>query len=270
MKVPLKWLSRYVELDRDADQLAHLLTASGTEVESIEHLGAEWDKLTVAEILQIEKHPNADRLQLATVNTGASTMRVVCGAPNIAAGQKVPFAPVGALIQGHALEARPIRGIVSEGMLCAADELGLSPDHSGILALDPAETPGKPLQAVLGDEVLDVSVKPGRGDCLGVIGIAREVSALTGKPLRLPSVTLVETGAPIGEVFQLRIDCPDLCPRFVARLIRDVEIAQSPWWLQQLLHGAGVRAINNVVDVTNYIMLELGQPMHAFDAGKLS
>ncbi|MBV8087769.1 MAG: phenylalanine--tRNA ligase subunit beta [Chloroflexi bacterium] len=265
MKVPLKWLARYVELDRDADQLAQLLTASGTEVESIDRLGAEWDNLTVAEILHIEKHPNADRLHLATVNTGASTMRVVCGAPNIAAGQKVPFAPVGALIQGHALEARPIRGIVSEGMLCAADELGLSPDHSGILILDPSETPGKPLQAVLGDEVLNVSVKPGRGDCLGMIGIAREVSALSGKPLRLPSAPLAESGAPIAEVFQLRIDCPDLCPRFVARLIRDVEIAQSPWWLQQLLHASGVRAINNVVDVTNYIMLDWGKPIHAYD-----
>jgi phenylalanyl-tRNA synthetase beta chain len=265
MRVPLKWLARYVGVDRPADELANLLTASGTEVESIDRLGGEWDKLTVAEILKIEKHPNADRLQLATVNTGASTMRVVCGAPNIAAGQKVPFAPVGALIQGHALEARPIRGIVSEGMLCAADELGLSPDHSGILVLDPSETPGRPLQAVLGDDVLDISVKPGRGDCLGMIGIAREVSALTGVPLRLPSASLEEVGRPIGEQFQLRIECPNLCPRFVARLITDVTIAQSPWWLQQLLHAAGVRAINNVVDVTNYIMLEWGKPIHAYD-----
>src|SRR5713226_900378 len=151
MRVPLKWLQRYVELDRDAEEL---------------------DQLRVAEILKIEKHPNADRLSLATVNTGAGEVTVVCGAPNIAVGQKVPFAPVGASLQGTVLEARPIRGVTSEGMLCAADELGLSPDHTGILVLDPSESPGTPLEKILGDEVLELEVTPNRSDCLGIIGVA--------------------------------------------------------------------------------------------------
>jgi len=265
MRVPLKWLSRYVELDRDAEELAKLLNSAGTEVARIDRVGSGWDQLRVAEILKIEKHPNADRLALATVNTGNETMTVVCGAPNIAAGQKVPFAPVGATIQGTVLEARPIRGIKSEGMLCAADELGLSPDHAGILVLEPSETPGTALDKVLGDDVLELEVTPNRSDCLGIVGVAREVAALTGKPLRLPDIRLEESGAPIEHRFKLRIDAPDLCPRFVARLVADVTIAQSPWWLQSLLHAAGVRAINNVVDVTNFIMLEWGKPIHAYD-----
>ncbi|HEX6513391.1 MAG TPA: phenylalanine--tRNA ligase subunit beta [Chloroflexota bacterium] len=261
----MRWLQRYVELDRDVHELAKLLNAAGIEVAGIDSLGSDWEHLRVAEILKIEKHPNADRLSLATVNTGQVEMRVVCGAPNIEVGQKVPFAPVGANLQGTVLEARPIRGIVSEGMLCAADELGLSPDHSGILILEPSETPGTALERVLGDQVLELEVTPNRSDCLGIIGVAREVSALTGRPLRLPEVRLEESGEPIERRFRLRIDCPDLCPRFVARLIAGVTIAQSPWWLQSLLHAAGVRAINNVVDVTNFIMLEWGKPIHAYD-----
>lgn len=265
MRVPLKWLQRYVELDRDAEELAKLLNAAGTEVARIDRVGAEWEQLRVAEILKIEKHPNADRLSLATVNTGAETMTVVCGAPNIATGQKVPFAPVGAVLQGTVLEARPIRGITSEGMLCAADELGLSPDHSGILILEPEEAPGTPIGSVLGDDVLELEVTPNRSDCLGIVGVAREVAALTRKSLRLPQIELEESGEPIERRFKLRIDSPELCPRFVARLIDDVAIAQSPWWLQSLLHLAGIRAINNVVDVTNFIMLEWGKPIHAYD-----
>ncbi len=265
MRVPLKWLQRYVELDRDAEELAKLLNAAGTEVARIDRIGAEWDQLRVAEILKIEKHPNADRLSLATVNTGAQSTTVVCGAPNIAVGQKVPFAPVGAKLQGTVLEARPIRGVTSEGMLCAADELGLSPDHTGILVLDPGEMPGTALEKVLGDEVLELEVTPNRSDCLGIIGVAREVSALTSRDMRLLTINLEEQGEHIEHRFKLRIDSPDLCPRFVARLIADVTIAQSPWWLQSLLHAAGVRAINNVVDVTNFIMLEWGKPIHAYD-----
>jgi phenylalanyl-tRNA synthetase beta chain len=265
MRVPLKWLARYVELDRDAEDLAKLLNAAGTEVARIDRVGAEWGSLRVAEILAIEKHPNADRLSLATVNTGGETMTVVCGAPNIAVGQKVPFASVGAIIQGSVLEARPIRGIKSEGMLCAADELGLSPDHSGILVLEAAEAAGTSIERVLGDEVLELEVTPNRSDCLGIVGVAREVAALTGKPLRMPQISLEESGEPIDRRFKLRIESPELCPRFVARLITDVTITQSPWWLQSLLHAAGVRAINNVVDVTNFIMLEWGKPIHAYD-----
>ncbi|MDE3074014.1 MAG: phenylalanine--tRNA ligase subunit beta [Chloroflexota bacterium] len=265
MKAPLKWLSRYVELDRDADELAALLNDSGTEVEAVHRLGAEWQSLSVAEIVKIEKHPNADRLSLATVTTGSGTLTVVCGAPNIAVGQKVPFAPVGANIQGHILEARPIRGIRSEGMLCAPDELGLSPDHSGILILAPTETPGTPLDKTLGDVVLQLEIKPGRADCLSIIGVAREVAALTGQTLRLPARTVAESGTPIAGRFRLRIEAPDLCPRFVARLATGVAIAPSPWWMQSLLNAAGVRSINNVVDVTNFIMLEWGKPIHAYD-----
>jgi phenylalanyl-tRNA synthetase beta chain len=172
---------------------------------------------------------------------------------------------VGANIQGTILEARPIRGVRSEGMLCAADELGLSPDHSGILVLEPRETPGTSIERVLGDEVLELEVTPNRSDCLGMVGVAREIAALTGRELRLPDIRLEESGEPIEHRFKLRIESPELCPRFVARLITDVTIAQSPWWLQALLHAAGVRSINNVVDVTNFIMLEWGKPIHAYD-----
>ena len=269
MRVPLKWLQRYVDLDRHPEELAKLLNAAGIEVARIDRIGPEWDQLCVAEILAIEKHPNADRLRLATVNTGMAEMTVVCGAPNIAVGQKVPFAPVGAKLLGTVLEARPIRGVTSEGMLCAADELGLSPDHTGILVLDASETPGTPLENVLGDEVLELEVTPNRSDCLGIIGVAREVSALTGQPLRLPAIHLEEQGEHIEHRFRLRIESPDLCPRFVARLVTNVTVAQSPWWLQSLLHAAGVRAINNVVDVTNFIMLEWGKPIHAYDYDEL-
>ncbi|MGH2363991.1 MAG: phenylalanine--tRNA ligase subunit beta [Chloroflexota bacterium] len=270
MRVPLRWLARYVELDRDATELAELLHASGTEVEAIHQVGEQWRALRVAEILRIEKHPNADRLNLATVNTGAEVLTVVCGAPNIAAGQKVPFAPVGSVIQGEVLQARPIRGIRSEGMLCAADELGLSNDHAGILILDPEEVPGRSMAEALGDRVLELDVKPTRGDCLAVIGVAREVAALTGKALKLPELSRPEeSGEPIGSQFRLRIDAPDLCSRFVARLIRGVRIGPSPWWMQSLLNAAGVRAINNVVDVTNFIMLEWGKPIHAYDFAAL-
>jgi len=269
LRVPLKWLQRYVDLDRHPEELAKLLNAAGIEVARIDRIGPEWDQLCVAEILAIEKHPNADRLRLATVNTGMAEMTVVCGAPNIAVGQKVPFAPVGAKLLGTVLEARPIRGVTSEGMLCAADELGLSPDHTGILVLDASETPGTPLENVLGDEVLELEVTPNRSDCLGIIGVAREVSALTGQPLRLPAIHLEEQGEHIEHRFRLRIESPDLCPRFVARLVTNVTVAQSPWWLQSLLHAAGVRAINNVVDVTNFIMLEWGKPIHAYDYDEL-
>lgn len=265
MKAPLKWLRRYVEIDRDVDELARLLTASGTEVEAIHHVGSEWDGLVVAEILKIEKHPNADRLSLATVTTGSQTLTVVCGAPNIAAGQKVPFAPVGMVIQGHPLEARPIRGIRSEGMLCASDEIGLSPDHSGILILDDGAVPGRSLAETLGDDVIELDVKPTRSDCLAMIGVAREVAALTHKALHVPAVSVREVGDPIATQFKLRIDDPDLCPRFVARLIKGVNILPAPWWMQSLLNAAGIRSINNVVDVTNFIMLEWGKPLHAYD-----
>ena len=270
MRVPLRWLARYVELDRDATALAELLHASGTEVEAIHQVGEQWRTLRVAEILRIEKHPNADRLNLATVNTGAQTLTVVCGAPNIAAGQKVPFAPVGSVIQGEVLQARPIRGIPSEGMLCAADELGLSGDHAGILILDPTEAPGRSLADALGDYVLELDVKPTRADCLSVIGVAREVAALTGRTLKLPELSRPDaSGEPIDRDFRLRIDAPDLCSRFVARLIRGVRVGPSPWWMQSLLNAAGVRSINNVVDVTNFIMLEWGKPIHAYDFAAL-
>ncbi|MHB8618016.1 MAG: phenylalanine--tRNA ligase subunit beta [Chloroflexota bacterium] len=265
MRVPLKWLARYVELRTDAEQLAELLNGSGTEVARIDRTGSGWKDIKVAEILKVEKHPNADRLSLATVTTGAETLTVVCGAPNIAAGQKVPFAPVGVAILGHTLEARPIRGIRSEGMLCAADELELSADHSGILILDPAETPGRPLSDTLGDAVLELEVTPNRSDCLSMIGVAREIAALTRVRLRLPALVPEEGGAPIEADFSLEVQAPELCPRFVARLARGVSVAPSPWWIQTLLHAAGVRSINNVVDVTNFLMLEWGKPLHAYD-----
>lgn len=299
MKIPLNWLRDYVEINLPADELAERLTLAGLEVTAIEHVGEAWerDKLFVGEILRIDPHPDADRLVLATVAYGAAEpLTVVTGAPNLypykgvdRPGLKAPFAIVGArLIDGHSaekkfmrLKAGKIRGVRSEGMVCSEKELGLSDDHEGILIL-PADAPvGRPLADYLGDTVLDIDLTPNLARALSLIGVAREVAALTGSPLRRTQPMLAaiagrvapsEVPDPPGvdEPFcQIEIRDPDLCPRYTAMLIRNVKIGPSPRWLQDRLRLAGQRPINNVVDITNYVMLEWGQPLHAFDYDRL-
>jgi len=275
MKVSLKWLRDYVDIKLAPEELAEQLTMSGQEVKSIQIIGGTWDNVVIGEVVALNPHPNADRLKLATVDLGTGQVTTVCGAPNIGLGQRVPFAHIGArLIDPHTeetvlLKPAKIRGVASEGMVCSEKELGISDNHEGILVLPPEAPIGTPLSAYLGDVIFDLDVTPNRPDCLSVIGVAREIAALTGEPLRLPQINYEELEDSIGSFASVDIVESDLCPRYCASLITGIKIASSPSWLQQRLNSCGMRPINNVVDVTNYVMLEYGQPLHAFDYHKL-
>ena len=272
MKVSLKWLASYVDLRLPPEEIADRLTMSGTEVGGIQRAGA-WGNVVVARVAKVEPHPNADRLHLATVDVGDEQYTVVCGAPNIAAGQVVAFASVGAqLIDGHTgkpstLKAATIRGVESAGMVCSERELGLSESQEGILVLPPDATIGMPLSDFLGDTILDLDVTPNRPDCMSVLGVAREVAALTGEEVRDidPFLTYAEEGLPIKGRATVQIIHRDLCSRYLAALVEGIHLGPSPSWMRERLIAAGMRPINNIVDVTNYVMLELGQPLHAFD-----
>ena len=272
MRVPLGWLRDYVDFELAPDALAERLTLLGFEVKGLERWGAEWRNVVVGELLTVEKHPRADRLSLTTVRVGSGEpLQIVCGARNIEPGQRVPVALPGALLPGNrAIERTEKMGIVSNGMLCSGDELRLSVDGEGILIL-PADTAvGSALTDLYGDWVLDVDVKPNRGDALCLVGLAREVAAATGAVARFPSVALREDGQPIGDSLVVAVDDPELCPRFVARRVDGVRVAPSPEHVQRRLLAAGMRPVSNVVDATNFVMLELGKPTHAFDAGAVA
>ncbi len=272
MRVPVSWLREYVSFDTPIDDLAHRLTLAGVEVGAVERTG-DWDKVYVGEITRIEPHPNADRLRLATVNYAIGTLTVVTGAPNIKVGDRVPFALPGAeLVDFHQdpprkAKLRPgkIRGVESAGMVCSAAELGLGDDHAGILVLPPDAPVGTPLAEYLGETVLELELTPNRSDCLALLGVAREVAALTRGAYREPTVEVPTSGRPAADSVRVEIADPDLCRRYSAALVENVRVGPSPKWLRDRLTAAGVRPINNVVDVTNYVMLEYGQPMHAFD-----
>jgi len=271
MKVSLNWLQEYIALTLPPADLANRLTMAGTEVKGMQVIGGNWENIVVGQITAINPHPNADRLSLATIDLGTEQQTVVTGAPNLGLGDKVAFACVGAqLIDGHSgqlfrLKLARIRGVVSSGMACSEKELGISESHEGIMVL-PAEAPvGIPLADYLGDTIFDLDITPNRPDCLSVIGIAREIAALTGQSLRLLEVSYKEAALPIDQQISIEIADPNLCPRYCASLINGVKIAESPKWMQQRLLACGMRPINNIVDVTNYVMLEYGQPLHAFD-----
>jgi phenylalanyl-tRNA synthetase, beta subunit, non-spirochete bacterial len=267
MRVPLTWLREYVDVQLTPEQLAERLTLLGMEVKGIEQWGADWRSVVVGELLTVEKHPYADRLHLTTVNVGSGEpLHIVCGAHNIAPGQRVPVALPGAVLPGdRRIERTEKMGIASEGMLCSGDELRITADAEGILIL-PAETPlGRKLSDLYGDAVLDVDVKPNRGDALCLIGLAREVAAATGATLRWPEIAVKETGDPVAERLRVEVREPELCTRFVGRWVSGARIGRSPDWVQMRLQTAGMRPINNVVDASNYVMLELGKPTHTFD-----
>ncbi|MDP6550142.1 MAG: phenylalanine--tRNA ligase subunit beta, partial [Dehalococcoidia bacterium] len=268
MKVPLSWLRDYVDLELPAQELAHRLTMAGVEVGDIVEIG-DWGQAFVGLVQEVRPHPQADRLRLCQVSTGSEEFEVVCGAPNVAAGQKVCFAKVGArLFNTHNGKHEPlkearIRGVASQGMICSELELGLGDDQAGIIVLPEDAPVGTPLDRYLGDTILDLELTPNRLDCLSILGVAHEVAALTGANVREPDISYSEEGPPVSE--QISIFVPDLCQRYTASLIRGVKIGPSPHWLQERLSRAGQRPINNVVDVTNYVMLEYNQPLHAFD-----
>ena len=271
MRVPLRWLETMVPLPQDVEALAHRLTLAGLEVTDIERTGGDWERVVVGRVLEVRPHPDADRLRLVTVDKGGEHQTVVCGASNVAAGQDIAFAPEGAMLTDprtgnpRKLKKSRIRGVVSAGMVCSEAELGLSAEHEGILVLDTSRPPGTPLRDILGDRVYVFDLTPNRADALSVLGVAREVSALTGAPLTPPEVSAPRPGPGIEGRASVEIADSDLCRRFTLALIEDVQIGPSPAWMQERLTAAGMRPINNLVDITNYVMLELGQPVHAFD-----
>ena len=268
MRVPLSWLREYVDVELTPDELATRLTLLGMEVRSIERWGEDWQKVVVGELLEVEPHPRADRLSLTRVTVGdGEPLEIVCGATNIAPGQHVPVALPGAVLPGNRrIDRTEKMGVISNGMLCSGEELHLTGDADGILIL-PEDAPiGRPLIELYGDVVLDVDVKPNRGDALSLIGLAREVAAATGAPVRWPDTEPSETGDPIDRYLIVQVEDPDLCSRFVARWVAGVDIRPSPDRVQMRLLAAGMRPVSNVVDVSNYVMLELGKPIHTFDA----
>ena len=266
MKVPLSWLKDFVPIAVPVERLGQLLTFAGLEVESIISVGEAWEGLVVGRIVSLARHPRADRLQVAEVDVGDGSPRtIVCGAHNIAPGQMVPVVLPGGTVAGMQIERRVVRGITSQGMLCSPKELGISDDHSGIYILEEGPLPGTPLKEVMGDYVLDIYISPNRPDCLSVRGLAVEVAALTAQSTDFPRAAPPERGEPASLGVRVTITDPHLCRRYAARIVRGVTVGASPQWLRQRLERAGVRSINNVVDISNYVMLEFGQPLHFFD-----
>ncbi len=271
MKVTLNWLREFVPIELPLDRLADRLAMAGLEVEGISKQGAE--PITIVQIVRIDSHPQSDHLVVCHVTTGGEAIPIVCGAPNMKVGDKVALASEGTTLPGgQKVERVEIRGQVSCGMLCSEAELGLSQDHSGLLILSAEAELGQALFAFLGlrDTILDVAITPNRGDCLSVLGLAREIAALTGAPLHAKKPQVRERGVAITEQARVRIEDPDLCPRYAARVVTGVRVALSPAWMRWRLEAAGVRALNNLVDVTNYVMIERGQPLHAFDLPSLA
>ena len=268
MLVSLKWLKDYVDIGLTPEELAHRLTMSGLEVEEIKTIHPQFSGVVVSRILSVKPHPSADRLSLCSVSDGIENYPVVCGAKNISAGDIVPLAKVGAVIPGgYTIKSSLLRGEKSDGMLCSEKELEIGDDESGIMQLPKDLQLGLPLEKALNieDTVLDVNVTPNRSDCLSMTGIAREVAAITGKKIKLPTIKIKESSEDINSIASVKIIDDDLCPRYTARMIKDVKIGPSPVWMKTRLEAAGLRAINNIVDVTNFVMLEIGQPLHAFD-----
>ncbi len=273
MKITRSWLADYVEVDWDIEELVERLTMAGLEEEAVEDLGARLDGVIVGHVLDRAQHPNADRLSVCTVDVGESAPRtIVCGALNVDTGQRVAvILPGSTLPDGTRIGEAKLRGVASSGMICSEAELELGTDASGIMVLPSDYSVGTPYAdaAGLNDVVIDFEVTPNRPDCLSIVGIAREVSALSQRPLNLPRFELDAQGPPVETTCRVDIDDTVGCPRYVARILRGIQVAPSPSWLQNRLRAVGQRPINNVVDVTNFVMLELGQPLHAFDLARL-
>ena len=287
MRVPIGWLEEYVDITVSVDELAERLTLAGLEVAAIDRIGDWWDRerIVVGEVVAVRAHPDADRLVLADVNYGTDEIeQCVTGAPNLfpykEAGPvslKVAFAMEGAeLYDGHKdgfvktrLKRTKIRGVPSRAMVCSEKELGISEEHEGIMFLPDDAPAGMPLVDYMGDTVLDLDLTPNLARCFCMLGVAREVSALTGSRLRYPSTYWQTDGPPATDLARIEIEDPELCNRYIGTIIRGVEIGPSPQWLQDRVRKAGMRPISNVVDITNYVMLEWGQPLHAFDYDKL-
>ncbi|TVQ14119.1 MAG: phenylalanine--tRNA ligase subunit beta [Balneolaceae bacterium] len=276
MKISYNWLKEYIDTDLTAEQVADILTLTGLEVEEIEHIGSSFNGIVVGEVLAVRPHENADRLTVCTVNAGTGTdLQIICGAPNVRASQKVAVAMVGSVLplkledgSNLVIKKAKIRGVASEGMICAEDELGLGDDHSGIMVLPADIEPGTPFSQIHSsyeDYVFEIGLTPNRPDASCHIGVARDLAAVTGQPLKLPANPSAAHKSTIDDRIDIRIENPDKCYRYVGMMVENVTIGPSPEWLHNRLKAIGLRPINNVVDVTNYVMYEFGQPLHAFD-----
>lgn len=282
MKISYNWLSEYVAHELSPEDLAHALTMSGLEVEDILHLGPSLDGVFVGRVVSVRPHPNADRLKLCDIDLGTDKLiPIVCGAPNVATDQRVPVAKIGAhLAIGEKvlkIKKSKIRGQESMGMICAEDELGLSDDHSGIMVLAENAVIGEPLLDYLeregqevNDTVLDIAITPNRADATSHVGVARDISALQNVPLKHPEVSIPPDGGDTTQYIKVDIQCPDLCRRYAAMIVTGVKIGPSPAWLKRRLEAIELRSINNIVDATNLVMYECGQPLHAFDYDRIA
>jgi len=267
MRISLNWLKDLVDIDGDAHRVAEVLTGVGLEVESVRAYAPPAGVAT-ARVREVRAHPDADKLRVCTVEAGSGKHEVVCGAPNVREGMIAAFAPAGTTVaSGMTVDTAVIRGVTSSGMLCSERELGLSEDHSGIMELDAGTEIGRPLSDIIpADWILDIELTPDRGDCLSMLGVARELAAAAGTTIReTAAVPHERDDDPIGTHADVRIDAPAKCPRYAGRLVRGVTVGPSPQWLKNRLRTVGLRPINNVVDITNYILLHFGHPMHAFD-----
>ncbi len=270
MKVSYNWLKEYIDFPYCPEELSHVLTMAGMEVDEVEYLGEEITDIVIGEILKIREHPNADKLVICELDTGDELLNIVTGAPNVVEGAKVPVAKVGVTLpNGMEIKKAKLRGEPSYGMLCSTDELGLSEERaSGIMILDDRAEKGIKLIEYLDldDYILDLDLTPNYARCLGMLGIARELEALLdGKKVSYPEFEINEKGSNISEMVEVEVKDADLCPRYTGRIIKDIEIGPSPLWMQRQLTAAGIRPINNIVDITNYVLLEYNQPLHAFD-----
>ena len=273
MRISYRWLSEYVDLP-PVEELARRLTAVGLEVEAIDRPGQGLEGVVAARIVASEKHPNAEKLSVTRVEAGTGEpLTIVCGAKNYQVGDVVPLATPGTTLPGGTrIERARLRGVESSGMLCSARELGIDADASGLLLLPRDVAPGTPIATVLGldDVLLEINVTPNRADALSHVGIAREVAAVFGTTLRPPAVVLVEGGGPAAAAVRVRIEAPEKCHRYAARVVEGVRIGPSPTWLARRVEACGIRSISNVVDVTNFVLLELGHPLHAFDLDRVA
>lgn len=273
MNISRKWLSDYINIECDDATLCERLTMAGIEVEAIESTSTIPNTVVAAEILSREPHPDSDHLSVCRVFDGSSELQIVCGAPNCDAGAIVPLAPIGTVFstpEGEfKIKKSKLRGVESHGMLCSAAELGISDDHSGLLILDAATAPGTPLTRLYpGDAKIEIEVTPNRPDWLSIWGVARDLECLLDTEAKLPEVELEDNAPEIPGL--VTVEEPELCPRYIGRVIEGVKIGPSPEWIVKRLESVGMRSINNVVDVTNFILMELGQPLHAFDRDKLA
>src|SRR5258708_502406 len=268
MLLPKRWRRRFSTPPIPGAELAERLTMAGLEVEAYEAAGAQFSGVVVAQILEVARHPNADKLTVCTVDAGGEKLKVVCGAPNVRVGMKAPLAKVGAHLPSTAVQKTTIRGVESAGVLCSARELGLSDDHSGLLELNGKVGADARTALGLDERVLTLKLTPNRADCLSVLGVAREVTALTGAKLEVPRIDAVPAKSEARH--PVRISAPEGCGRFTGRVIRNVNAAApTPSWMKTRLEQSGQRPISALVDVTNYVMLELGRPLHVYDLDKL-